>query len=174
MFRRRDRDSYNLRAKALRKLTQVYVSQVETTTRNEASQTKNGLDIILSSLPTSYSSRITHLYTIPLTLNEWEILTAICGTEPESADQVTKLLNDVVSRYFLDSPRQRISDVLLARFRLANFKNPNEVLTFQLTKFLITICRRFPEFIDTCLSLLDQYLSLVAELFTKKQSSCSH
>ena len=171
MFRRRDRDSYNLRAKALRKLTQVYVSQVETTTRNEASQTKNGLDIILSSLPTSYSSRITHLYTIPLTLNEWEILTAICGTEPESADQVTKLLNDVVSRYFLDSPRQRISDVLLARFRLANFKNPNEVLTFQLTKFLITICRRFPEFIDTCLSLLDQYLSLVAELFTKKQSS---
>lgn len=166
----------SLRASALSKLSQVYTNSTE----NEKSSSQEDIDgtsiegslnVITHSLPIFYSTNTSHIYTIPLTLNEWEILLAVSGTTPKTETQAIDLLESVIATYFLESSRQRISDVLLAKFRLNDLKNPNEVLTFQLTRYLITISSKFSNLTKECLELIDQYLTTVKKCYDTKPST---
>ncbi|CCF58901.1 hypothetical protein KAFR_0F03050 [Kazachstania africana CBS 2517] len=159
-------NSVSLRAKALRKLSQFYMDPP-----SPKDVLNPGLDAITHSLPIFYSTNSSKIYTIPLTLSEWEIISSLSSTIPNNVKHAEKLLYDVVSLYFLEAPRQRISDVLLAKFRIYDFKNPSAVLTFELTKFLITISNKFPELSVKCANLIEDYLLTVKKLFLSKQSS---
>lgn len=169
-FRTRNYVKDSLRAKALEKLAQLsedFSSQqpvwdVELT---------NPLELLTHSLPIFYSSNTSKLYTIPLTLNEWEVLISLCHSTSQNLHDAQKLLKDVISTYFLDSSRQRISETLDAKFRLEQLRNPNEILTFELTSFLITVCSNYPELTKDCSQLIDRYLILVSKLFDEKCSS---
>lgn len=173
----------SLRARALSKLSQVCgkdTAQVSDPSHgspvhglssdNDDGEFEN-LDVITRSLPIFYSTDTSRIYTIPLTLNEWEILLAISSSIQSNETAAVKLLDDVIAKYFVESPRQRISDVLLARFRLNNMKNPNEILTFQLTKYLIAISCKFPDTTNKCLHIIGSYLEQVKNLYTTKPSS---
>lgn len=161
----------SIRAKALQKLSQFY-EDVTPLQQDETVALKNdAINVLLHSLPIFYSTNKSKLYTIPLTLNEWEVLLSVSQTVPPNAEQARKLLKDVISTYFLESPRQRISDVMYARFRLDSIRNPNEVLTYQLTKYLISICSKFPAMEQECEDLIDEYLANIKELYTSKPSS---
>ncbi|SMN20386.1 similar to Saccharomyces cerevisiae YLR305C STT4 Phosphatidylinositol-4-kinase that functions in the Pkc1p protein kinase pathway [Maudiozyma saulgeensis] len=166
----------SLRARALSKLANTYantptIKKSEKTQEVTPNTVGNNLDIITRSLPIFYSSDTSRIYTIPLTLNEWEIILAISGTVPNVESQAIDLLDNVISKYFIDSPRQRVSDVLLAKFRLNDMKNPNEIITFQLTKYLITISSKFPSAVHNCLGLFERYLAEVKNLYIAKPSS---
>ena len=166
----------SLRARALSKLAKTYVNepdigQSETTEEASSNKVGNNLDIITRSLPIFYSSDTSRIYTIPLTLNEWEIILAISSSVSDSEAHAIDLLDNVISKYFTDSPRQRVSDVLLAKFRLNDMRNPNEIITFQLTKYLITISSKFSSTVNNCLGLFDRYLEEIKNLYMTKPSS---
>ncbi|KAG0669313.1 phosphatidylinositol-4- kinase [Maudiozyma exigua] len=166
----------SLRARALSKLANVYVKEpIDEPSKDEnnaKSKLKdNRLDIITRSLPLFYSSDTSRIYTIPLTLNEWEILLAVSSTIPNDEFQAIDLLNNVIGKYFIDSARQRVSDILLAKFRLKGMRNPNEIITFKLTKYLIAISSKFPNVVDMCLDLLTNYLNEVKKFYVTKPSS---
>ena len=136
----------SIRAKALQKLTQYYVEKDRTENASDGNCPES-LKLLIQSLPIFYSSDPTKLYTIPLTLNEWEILLAISSAIPKRIETARYILSTAIKSYFLDSPVQRISDVLYARFKLNSWKNPNEVVTFHLTRYLVQICNKFPELV---------------------------
>ncbi|CCK72077.1 1-phosphatidylinositol 4-kinase STT4 KNAG_0I02930 [Huiozyma naganishii CBS 8797] len=156
------------RAKALFKLSQHY-ADVDTSEQHDPEQ--NSLDVLLRLLPISYSSDTSKLYTIPLTLNEWEILFAVCQLVPKTSEIAKELLNNIISAYFLASPRQRVSDVLYAKFKLNHWKNPNEVLTYYCTRFLITAASKFPELNALCIDLVKTFFANVRKLYLVKQSA---
>ena len=160
----------SVRARALQKLSQYYINK-DNTENVLSSNCSENLNLLIQSLPVSYSSDPAKLYTIPLTLSEWEILLAISSTIPKRIETAKYLMSTVIKIYFLDSPRQRVSDVLYARFKLNSWKNPNEVLTFHLTRFLIQICNKFPEMVSECCQLIDQYISKVKEFILLKQTA---
>lgn len=154
----------SIRSRALQRLSRFY-----TNSENSSSHDEN-LNLLVRLLPISYSSDLTKLYTIPLTLNEWEILLALSNVTLKTVEEAERLLNDVIALYFLCSPRQRVSEVLYARFKLNCWKNPNEIITYHLTKYIIKVCHQFPELIGECCSLVDNYLELVKQISFVKQS----
>lgn len=154
-----------IRSRALQRLAQFYTSSGSGNSRNE------NLNLLVRLLPISYSSDLTKLYTIPLTINEWEILLALSNVELKTVQEAERLLNDVIAIYFLGSPRQRVSEVLYARFKLNRWKNPNEIITYQLTKYIIKVCHQFPELLGECCSLVDNYLQTVKKVSLVKQSA---
>ncbi|CCD24604.1 1-phosphatidylinositol 4-kinase STT4 NDAI_0D02900 [Naumovozyma dairenensis CBS 421] len=182
-FYRTTKRTSSLRARALEKLAQLSLNKDDVKQdeslppingKGEADariSSRNTLGLIMRSLPISYSTDTSRLFTIPLTLNEWELLSSISQVIPDSLSTAEELLDNLISPYFLESSRQRISDVLYAKFKLDNLKNPNELLTFQLTKFLIAVSSKHPKLIDRCSKLIDGYLSAVKQLYSSKQSS---
>lgn len=140
-----------MRAKALGKLTQVFLDKED----------KASLDKISGSLPVSYSSDTSKLYTIPLTLNELEILLSLCKSTPRTLQQAQDLLDNVVSNYFLESYQQKFTDVLLNKYKIDGLKNPVEILTMELTNFLIRLQDVFPQLEKRVLCLVDTYLESV-------------
>lgn len=159
----------SIRAKALKKLSQFYVDK--DVRDGNANPCPENLKILIQSLPISYSSDPSKLYTIPLTLSEWEIILAISSIIPSKIETAEYILNNVIAGYFLESPRQRISDVLYARFKLNTWKNPNEILTFHLTRYLIQISKKFPALIPECSALIDEYSSKVKKFILLKQTT---
>lgn len=129
------------------------------------------LALLTNSLPIFYSTNTSKLYTIPITLNEWEVLIALCQCTPGTLEQAERLINDVISPYLLASPRQRMSEVLEAKFKLRLFRQPNELLTLQLTRFLAIACSKYPVLMKKCSTLIDAYLKTVSELFNQKCTS---
>lgn len=129
------------------------------------------LNLLIQSLPLSYLSDPAKLYTFPLTLSEWEIILAISSIIPRRIETAKYILSTLIKIYFIDSPRQRVSDVLYFRFKLNSWKNPNEVLTFHLTRYLIQICNKFTEMIPECCQFIDQYISKVKEFVLLKQTA---
>ncbi|KAK5780499.1 hypothetical protein RI543_002259 [Arxiozyma heterogenica] len=160
----------SIRAKALQKLTQYYVEKdsKEDVSNNNCPES---LKVLIQSLPISYSTDPAKLYTIPLTLSEWEILLAISSAIPKRVETAKYILSTVIKNYFLDSPIQRISDVLYARFKLNSWKNPNEVLTFHLTRYLVQICNKFPELVPECSQMIEKYISKVKKFILLKQTA---
>lgn len=160
----------SIRAKALQKLTQYYVEKDRTENASDGNCPES-LKLLIQSLPIFYSSDPTKLYTIPLTLNEWEILLAISSAIPKRIETARYILSTAIKSYFLDSPVQRISDVLYARFKLNSWKNPNEVVTFHLTRYLVQICNKFPELVPECCQLIEKYISKVKDFILLKQTA---
>ncbi|CCE63527.1 hypothetical protein TPHA_0F00400 [Tetrapisispora phaffii CBS 4417] len=158
----------SLRSQALKKLAQL--SSDESAQFGVANDGSSTLDMLTHSLPIFYSTNVSKLYTIPLNLNEWDVLYAITSSKVKSLEQAHKLLDDVISVYFVESPRQRFSDVLIMKFKQELLRNPNEISTFQLTRFILSISNSFPELNDKCFSLIEKYLSLVQSLFLIKPS----
>lgn len=136
-----------MRANALKKLAQVSLDKGCL------------LEKITSSLPVSYSSNTSKLYTIPLTLNELEILVSLCNTRPKSLLQAETLLN-IISLYFLESHKQKYTDILLERFKIDGLRHPNELVTLELTKFLIRLFEDFSELRDRITQLINNYLDV--------------
>lgn len=160
-----------LRVKALGKLARL-CSEQEPAGIPEDGETKgDGLELLTHSLPVYYSTNTSKLYTIPITVNEWEVLVALCRCTPGSSAQAERLIKDVVGPYFLASPRQRMSEVLEARFKLRELRQPNELLTLELARFLIVACSKYPRLTKSCSVLVDQYLRTVSSLFNKKCAS---
>lgn len=169
MMRLNSNRKLSIRAKALQKLSQFYIDKdVRDGNRNPCPE---NLKVLIQSLPISYSSDPSKLYTIPLTISEWEILLAISSTIPSQMKTAQYILKNVIAGYFLESPRQRISDVLYARFKLNTWKNPNEVLTFHLTNFLIQVSKKFPELITECSQLISAYLGNIKKYILLRQTS---
>lgn len=164
----------SLRAEALSKLAQLPQHDAKQKSRfvaDSQSDSSDPLEFLSQSLPILYSSDISKLYTIPLTVSEWEILASLCQSVPPSIQRAKHLLKDVISCYFLESPRQRVSEILDYKFKLENLKHPNEVLTFQLTHFLIKICSSYPDMIKDCSSLIEKHLDLTSKLLNEKMGS---
>ncbi|CAI1595660.1 hypothetical protein SEUBUCD650_0L03510 [Saccharomyces eubayanus] len=157
--------SSSLRAKAIGKLTKF-----STDTLDEQRDDGTTLDLITRTLPIFYSTNTSKIYTMPLTLSEWEVLTSLCTAIPTSFDLVEKMIKEIIEPYFLESPRQRISDVLSSRFKLKELRNPIELLTFQLTKFMIHACEKYPILYETISGIISVYFERVLEVFTVKQS----
>ena len=159
----------SLRAKALGKLTQLSLNNSEDVSKDP--KDRNPLYLIAHSLPAFYSTDTSKLYTIPLNLNEWEVLISLSSATVNNAKQAQQLLRDVIASYFINSPRQRFTDVLIGKFKQEHLRHPNEVLTFQLAKFLLSLSNKFPELTRDCLELIEQYLDLIAQIYTQKSSA---
>ncbi|AQZ12344.1 STT4 (YLR305C) [Zygosaccharomyces parabailii] len=151
----------SVRAKALNKLSQLPTESLSEGRLRHLSQ----------DLPVFRTHKEAKLYSIPLTLNEWEILLSLCQSTPQTLSQARDLLNDVVSSYFVESPRQRVSEVLDSMFKLEDLKHPNEILTFELTKFLLRVCTKFPALTRLCGPLIDQYMDNISQLFGETSSA---
>lgn len=155
-----------LRGEALKKLAQcVGSSNVHTdTTKNDMNDADDTLEMIIKALPIYYSTSPAKLYTIPLNMNEWEIIVGICASVPDSLSRTLEILENTVAPYFLHSPRQRISDLMYSKFRMRSLKNPNELCTFELTRFLIRSARKFPEVVPVVEKLFAQFVASVTEV----------
>lgn len=164
----------SLRAKALCKLAncaQDDAKQEDLFSSESGEGSMDPLEFLSQSLPLSYSSDVSKLYTIPFTISEWEVLMSLGQSSPSSLERAKRLLKNVISPYFLESPRQRVSDLLEYKFKAENLKHPNEVLTFQLTRFLIDTCSLYPDMVKECFSLIEQHLTLTVKLLNEKSSS---
>ncbi|EDO14970.1 hypothetical protein Kpol_414p3 [Vanderwaltozyma polyspora DSM 70294] len=161
----------SLRAKALAKLAQESLDNVKYSCSKGNATDNDSLNLITHSLPLFYSTNTSKLYTIPLNLNEWEVLISLSQSTVHTIEQAMKLLDDVISSYFLESPRQRFTDVLISKFKQEQLRHPNEILTFQLTRFILSLTNKFPELIKNCTKLIDGYLTSVSQLYCKKPSS---
>lgn len=80
------------------------------------------------------------------------------------------MLKEIIAPYFLETPRQRISDVLSSKFKLEQMRNPIELLTFQLTKFMIQACEQYPVLYENIGGIISTYFERVLKIFTIKQS----
>lgn len=54
-----------------------------------------------------------------------------------------------------------MSEVLEAKFKLRLFRQPNELLTLQLTRFLAIACSKYPVLMKKCSTLIDAYLNVL-------------
>lgn len=160
-----------LRAKALGKLARLCSKQETVRIPEDGEVKEDALELLTHTLPVYYSTNTAKLFTIPITLNEWEILVALCRCTPGSSTQAENLIRDVIGPYFLACPRQRISEILEAKFKLRDLRQPNELLTLELTNFLIFACSKYPRLTKTCSNLIDRYLVTVSSLFNVKCSS---
>ncbi|AAS51888.1 ADL033Wp [Eremothecium gossypii ATCC 10895] len=140
---------FSVRASALKRLSQITLDG------------GGNLDRITRSLPVAYSADTSKLYTIPLTVNELEILLSVSEAVPRTQAQAAQLLDHVIGVYFVEAPRQRFTDNLLHRFRIAHLRHPVEVETFHLTNFLITLDTRFGELDGRVRELLRGFLERV-------------
>ncbi|SCU83109.1 LADA_0C09648g1_1 [Lachancea dasiensis] len=131
-----------------------------------ACQSGGLLEKLLASLPVSYSSNTTKLYSIPLTLNEVEILLAICASVPADELQARSLLKKCVFPYFLASPKQKFTDYVVNKYKQRNLKHPSELLSFELARFVIRANRMFPQLISYTCRLVDEYLQVVSNGLT--------
>lgn len=135
----------SLRARALQKLCEI--NSVE----------NSPLSKLINSLPISYSSNLSKLYSIPLTLNEFEIIMAICDTAPNNLDAVESIINQLIEPYFANCSKQRFTDVVLTKFKANGFKNPLEVLSYKMTIFLVRCIVKFPSLTERISFLIDAY-----------------
>ncbi|AET41640.1 1-phosphatidylinositol 4-kinase STT4 Ecym_8369 [Eremothecium cymbalariae DBVPG len=145
------RSNFSVRASALKRLAQVSLDAGRDT------------DKITGCLSVNCSKTESKLFTIPLTLNEFEILLSLSDSVPRTLCQATRLLENVISPYFLETPRQIFSNVLMNRFKIDNLKHPSEILTLRLTNFLITLDAGFPELDRHIRSLIGTFLNTVFE-----------
>lgn len=166
-----DNVRHHLRARALGKLAQLSAQKASVADPFEDKEPEDPLTLLTHSLPIFYSNNTSKLYTIPITMNEWEVLMALCQGTPGTVGQAETLIREVISPYLLASPRQRMSEILEARFKLRQFRQPNELLTLHLTRFLAMTCSRYPQLTKTCLPLIEAYLKNVSGLFNQKSSS---
>lgn len=164
-FTRGLKASSSLRAKAIGRLTKL-----STGAPNDQNNNGTTLDLITHTLPIFYSTNTSKIYTIPLTLSEWEVLTSLCVAIPTTLDLVETMLKEIIAPYFLETPRQRISDVLSSKFKLEQMRNPIELLTFQLTKFMIQACEQYPVLYENIGGIISTYFERVLKIFTIKQS----
>ncbi|CDO93323.1 unnamed protein product [Kluyveromyces dobzhanskii CBS 2104] len=139
----------SLRARALQKLCEVSGSD------------ESPLSKLINSLPIAYSSNISKLYSIPLTLKEFEIIVAICDTAPKDFKTVESIINSVVRPYFASCSKQKFTDVVLSRARVNGFRNPLEVLSYKITLFLMRATAKFPSLAGKVDELFDGYLQTI-------------
>ncbi|QLL33656.1 hypothetical protein HG536_0E05670 [Torulaspora globosa] len=170
-FGHREGVKERLRAKALGKLAQLCSKQEPAGIPEDDENKGDSLELLTHSLPVYYSTNTSKLYTIPITLNEWEVLVALCECTPGSSMQAERLIKGVIGPYFLASPRQRMSETLEARFKLKELRQPNELLTLELIRFLIVSCSKYPRLTKMCSVIIDQYLREVSSLFNKRCSA---
>lgn len=97
--------------------------------------------------------------------NDWETLLSLCKSLPDSPSQSIWLLGEIIGPFLVSCPIVRVSDVLDTRFKLDGLKHPTELLTFELTSFLIKISERFPSLSGNCTAIIDQYFESLAHRF---------
>lgn len=93
-------------------------------------------------LSVSYTTDRSKVYTIPLTLNELEILFAVCSSIPETEDQAANLIDNVISHYFSTCTKQQFNDICKNKFKDVHNVRPDgrsvyECLAYNLCTFLI-------------------------------------
>ncbi|SCU90320.1 LANO_0D08328g1_1 [Lachancea nothofagi CBS 11611] len=133
---------------------------------SKACETGNSLEKLLASLPVSYSSNPVKLFSIPLTLNELEVLLAICKSTPSGEIQARSLLKKCIFPYFLASPKQKFTDFVLNKYRQRNLKHPGQVLSFELARCIIRANRMYPQLLPETCRLVDEYLQIVSDGMT--------
>ncbi|CAR22444.1 1-phosphatidylinositol 4-kinase STT4 [Lachancea thermotolerans CBS 6340] len=130
------------------------------------SEGSRSIDKLVASLPVSYSSHPAKLYTIPLTLNELEVLLGVCQFVPSTAQSAQSLLKKCIIPYFLSNPRQKFTDYVINKYRQRGLKHPTEILSFELSRSIIRISRIFPQFIDEIREQIDEYLQYMSSNLT--------
>lgn len=163
--------SRSLRGRALEKLAQCAVSTNCTTSpsvsnrnddiRKDIDEADDTLEMIIKSLPIYYSTSPAKLYTIPMNVNEWEAIVALCRAIPDNHEQATDIIDNAIAAYFLHAPRQRMSEIVYSKFKMQNLRNPNELMTFEMTKFLIGVACRFESLIPKIEKLISQFITTV-------------
>ncbi|KAL3229495.1 Phosphatidylinositol 4-kinase STT4 [Nakaseomyces bracarensis] len=163
--------SRSLRGRALEKLAQYAVSSKCTGNitvassdgdiRKDIDEADDTLEMIIKSLPIYYSTSPAKLYTIPMNLNEWEAIVALCRAIPDNLDQAQDIIDNAIASYFLHAPRQRMSDLLYAKFKMQYLRNPNELITFEMTKFLIAVANKFESLIPQIEKLISQFITTI-------------
>lgn len=139
----------SLRARALQKLCEVNGPE------------DSPLSKLINSLPISYSSNVSKLYSIPLTLKEFEIIIAICDASPNDVKTVQSIIDTLIRPYFVNCSKQKFTDVVLSKFKVNGFKNPLEVLSHKMTLFLLRASSSFSTLSVTVNKIFEEYLSTV-------------
>lgn len=158
-----------IRARALLKLLEC-----ESCTCDTKSGEFNGdqaLEAIVHCLPVGYSSNASRIYTIPLTVSEWEVLCAASEATPVCIDRTREVLREVIVPYLRGAPRQRISEVLYCKFRQEGLRNPVEILTYQLSKFTARASKRFPDLEEQCLQVVQDFLHCFQDAYQTRPAA---
>lgn len=100
-----------------------------------------------------------------LNCNDWESLLSLCKSFPESMKQAVWLLQEVIGPFVISCPAVRVSDVLDTRFKLDGLRHPTELLTFELTSFLIRVSRKYPSLLKDCGTIIDQFFETLTKRF---------
>lgn len=108
-----------------------------------------------------------------LSCNDWETLLALCKSCPESPSQSAWLLQEIIGPFLTSCPIVRVSEVLDTRFQLDGLKHPTELLTFELTNFLIKISKQFPSLYKNCTAIIDQFFESVSSKFEQTNAIVS-
>ena len=139
----------SLRARALQKLCEVNGSE------------DPPLSKLINSLPIAYSSNVSKLYSIPLTLKELEIIFAICDTSPQDLETVESIIDNLITPYFVDCSKHKFTDVVTSKFKNNGFKNPLEVLCHKMTFFLLRASTKFSSLTGKVNRLFSEYLKTI-------------
>ncbi|SCV00603.1 LAMI_0G06128g1_1 [Lachancea mirantina] len=143
----------SLRAQALRKLalTASSNSDVDSITK------------LVSTLPVAYAAQSSKLYTIPLTLNELEIILGLCHIRTTEVSQVVGVLEKCIAPYCMEVSRQKYTEYVISKYRESGLKYPGEVLTFEMVRFLIRVHTSIPKLQERVEFLLNRYLNQVSD-----------
>lgn len=142
---------FSLRARALQKLCEINSKETAP------------LEKLINSLPISYSSNTSKLYSIPLTSNEFEIILAISDMVPHDLATATSIIESFITPYFVHCSKQRFTDIVLNKFKINGFKNPLEILSYKMTLFLIVTNVKFPSLTNKVEELFCLYLENLKE-----------
>ncbi|SCU77711.1 LAFA_0A03004g1_1 [Lachancea sp. 'fantastica'] len=126
----------------------------------------DSIDKLLASLPVSYSSSAANLNAIPLTLDELEVLLAICRSVPSGEPRARSILEKCIFPYFLACPKQKFTDYVVNRYKQRNLKHPSEVLCFELGRYIVRSARMFPQFQPEISKVCDRYVDEVSKNLT--------
>ncbi|KAL6945455.1 hypothetical protein ACO0QE_002908 [Hanseniaspora vineae] len=135
------RHNFSIRGECLKKLTQLSLKQ-DSATGEAVDDPVPYWKATTDQLSVSYTTDRSKVYTIPLTLNELEILFAVCSSVPETEDQATSLIDNVISHYFTTCTKQQFNDICKNKFKDVHNVRPDgrsvyECLTYNLCTFLI-------------------------------------
>ncbi|CEP63616.1 1-phosphatidylinositol 4-kinase STT4 LALA0_S08e06700g [Lachancea lanzarotensis] len=130
---------------------------------SKGSGTADSIEKLLASLPVSYSSSAANLNSIPLTLDELEVLLAICSSVPYEELRARSILEKCIFPYFLACPKQKFTDYVISKYKQRNLKHPSEVLCFELARFIMRSARMFPQIQPEIRTACDKYLNEISE-----------